>query len=302
MQTLELTNKFLAVWKPTVRENTYSNHSKMLLLHLGELKNKNIEEITGEALASHLLNMEKTLSKNYIAQWLNLFRRVIAYGIKNNLVKTNLLEEILPIKRQEFKIVNTITPFQFSKLKKEWGSYKNTKDLQEKILFLELMFFTGLRHAEVRALQVHKFNKDNNTLLINNSIDYKSKNDLWKLTETKSKSSNRVITLNNSIANKLKEFITTKKTEDFIFCDSNGTPRTQLFAKSLLAKGSIKLGIKINPHGLRHSHASFLVASGVPIQMVQKRLGHSDPSTTMKLYSHLNVDETEIIDLLEKVC
>ena len=34
---------------------------------------------------------------------------------------------------------------------------------------------------------------------------------------------------------------------------------------------------KITVHGLRHTHASLLYASGVNVKEAQKRLGHSDP-------------------------
>ncbi len=38
---------------------------------------------------------------------------------------------------------------------------------------------------------------------------------------------------------------------------------------------------------MRHSHASMLFAAGVDIVEISKRLGHADPSITLKVYSHL---------------
>lgn len=40
-------------------------------------------------------------------------------------------------------------------------------------------------------------------------------------------------------------------------------------------------------HYHRHSCASLLVSSGVPMKAVQEWLGHSDFSTTANIYSHL---------------
>ena len=40
------------------------------------------------------------------------------------------------------------------------------------------------------------------------------------------------------------------------------------------------LGIKITPHGLRHAHASWLLAGGADIQVVKERLGHGSIRTT----------------------
>ena len=43
-------------------------------------------------------------------------------------------------------------------------------------------------------------------------------------------------------------------------------------------------------HSLRHLHASLLLASGVPLAIVSKRLGHSTIAITSDLYSHLLSD------------
>lgn len=43
----------------------------------------------------------------------------------------------------------------------------------------------------------------------------------------------------------------------------------------------------ITLHGLRHSHASHMLASNVHPKIVQERLGHSSIAITMDIYSHL---------------
>src|SRR5262245_47502144 len=46
-------------------------------------------------------------------------------------------------------------------------------------------------------------------------------------------------------------------------------------------------------HALRHTHASLLLASGLPVLTVSKRLGHSKASMTLDVYGHLmpNADD-----------
>ena len=44
---------------------------------------------------------------------------------------------------------------------------------------------------------------------------------------------------------------------------------------------------RIRFHDLRHTHASLLVAAGVPIKVVSERLGHAHPGFTMHTYQHL---------------
>ncbi len=42
----------------------------------------------------------------------------------------------------------------------------------------------------------------------------------------------------------------------------------------------------IHPHLFRHTQASLLIAEGVDIMTVSKRLGHAKVSTTLDIYSH----------------
>ncbi len=58
---------------------------------------------------------------------------------------------------------------------------------------------------------------------------------------------------------------------------------TNCFGK-LLEENGLR---KIRFHDLRHSCASLLLSSGVPMKQIQEWLGHSDFSTTANIYSHL---------------
>jgi integrase len=40
-------------------------------------------------------------------------------------------------------------------------------------------------------------------------------------------------------------------------------------------------------HGLRHLHASLLIAAGVPLAIVSKRMGHTTLAVTVDLYGHM---------------
>jgi integrase len=44
------------------------------------------------------------------------------------------------------------------------------------------------------------------------------------------------------------------------------------------------------PHWMRHSHASALLLSGVPVHVVSRRLGHADVQTTLNTYAHVSED------------
>jgi len=44
---------------------------------------------------------------------------------------------------------------------------------------------------------------------------------------------------------------------------------------------------RIRLHDLRHTHATLLIAAGVPVKVVSERLGHASPAFTMVTYQHV---------------
>ena len=54
-----------------------------------------------------------------------------------------------------------------------------------------------------------------------------------------------------------------------------------------------RLGLKMSFHGLRHTHASILLAAGESVKTVQLRLGHSKPSVTLNIYTHVIPEDGE---------
>lgn len=44
---------------------------------------------------------------------------------------------------------------------------------------------------------------------------------------------------------------------------------------------------RLTLHGLRHTHATLMLEIGIHPKVVQERLGHSNISTTMNIYSHV---------------
>lgn len=44
---------------------------------------------------------------------------------------------------------------------------------------------------------------------------------------------------------------------------------------------------RITFHGLRHTHATILLANGVPVKVVSERLGHATVQITLDTYGHV---------------
>ena len=90
------------------------------------------------------------------------------------------------------------------------------------------------------------------------------------------------------ITNELANIISNEKNNstEFIFNCRRQTVRNRL--DSLISKLDLQ---PITIHGLRHSHASYLLYKGVSINYVSARLGHANTSITQKVYAHMLKEE-----------
>jgi integrase len=61
------------------------------------------------------------------------------------------------------------------------------------------------------------------------------------------------------------------------------------------------LGYRITPHGLRHAHASWLLAGGANLQVVKERLGHGSITTTEKYLHSLPTRHDEALAALDNI-
>ena len=74
---------------------------------------------------------------------------------------------------------------------------------------------------------------------------------------------------------------------DLVFSDHEGRPISPNNLSVMWRRAARPLGLAVRFHSLRHSHASALIAAGVDVVTVSKRLGHGSAAFTLKTYAHL---------------
>lgn len=164
----------------------------------------------------------------------------------------------------------------------------------------EFQYLTGMRIGEVLALQFSDVNFQDNEIDINGTINEKRdpKTNLFGYKTTpKTSSSIRTIKVSERCMNiilslkKAQKLIWLDKyykDRDYIFTNTKGNPLSTNKVNEILKKAISKSGIEKNvtTHTLRHTHISILAELGVPLKVVQDRVGHSDAQTTLNIYTH----------------
>ena len=84
-----------------------------------------------------------------------------------------------------------------------------------------------------------------------------------------------------------------------VFCTLQGKELRPEYVRNFLKRMAEKAGIekRVHPHGLRHSHAAQLAQEGVPMNVIQAQLGHSNLATTSRYLAH--VSPTAVIEAMQ---
>jgi integrase len=154
----------------------------------------------------------------------------------------------------------------------------------------------GLREGEVLGLLITNLDFAKGTVPIDGTLQWQS----GKLVReaTKTQASGRVLPLPPSLVPLLKAHLARQQARfpgnPYVFASTAGTPinprnLVRQF-KALLKKAGLR---EIRFHDLRHSCATFLIASGAHPRMVMEILGHSQIATTMNTYGHV-LHETQV--------
>ena len=261
---------------------TYIN-SSFGEVHLQNLRPAHIQKMLADMLARGL--SQKTTRDTYM-----IIKEALSHAIKWGLLNVNPADAVTPPKRrrQEMKMwdVPTIHVFLNAAKKERYGD------------LYHLAILTGMRRAELLGLRWEHVNLDESWLSVYSTIQ--------RLTgrgvvtgSPKTDQSRRTIALSKGAVELLKETRTRQlearlkagplwEANDLVFCQINGKsfhPNrvSNDFAAIVRKTGSPHLTLK----GLRHAHATLLLSAGVHPKIVSERLGHSNISVTMDIYSHV---------------
>lgn len=163
-----------------------------------------------------------------------------------------------------------------------------------------ISLFMGLRRGEVLALRWSCINFATKTLSVREAVE-ETKGAGLRIKPPKTAAGVRDLVMPTVVIDALQEHW--RETLELHLALGLGRPAGDalVFAR-LLDRGcqspnvytgdwrSAVLALKlpdVSLHALRHSHASMLISANVDIVEVSRRLGHADPSVTLRTYAHL---------------
>lgn len=221
----------------------------------------------------------KPLKKTTQNYYLIALRAFLSYFTAKDIISLPPNKIKLPKDAKKEKNIKFLTLEQIKKLLSA-PDIKNAIGLRDRAI-LEILFSTGLRIAELTALNREQFAN------INNKKDY-------ELSIIGKGGYPRTVYFSERALFWLKKYLKSRQDKEkplFIHYRAKKNADARLTARSIeriVKKYSILAGVPVftTPHTLRHSMATDLLNQGVDLRTIQEFLGHRSISST-QIYTHI---------------
>lgn len=271
------------------------NYFKPLKIKLIDLKARDIQDFI-----NHLFN--EGLKGNTICHYLTNINKALQEASIRDIILFNPMDKVPPVKKDEF-----IPEFYTDDELLEFIEVAKKSKLE---LPLVIAAVYGLRREEVLGITWNAIDFKHKAIVISKTVGrgkYLGVTQFLFKDIPKNKSSYRTLPLFDFIADLLlkykEQYKNNKKLfgntycneyQDYICLMADG----QLMKPDYIDRNFSKIITdnnfkKIRLHDLRHSCATLLLRNGVPMEEIQKWLGHSSIRTTER-YAHLNPNDKEI--------
>lgn len=264
--------------KNNVREATYATYKSdyhVIEKYFGDIT---LANLTYPILQSTLDKIGETQKQSSNTNLAIKIRSALKEAEYEQYIKHDIYSRLKAHGVKTDKKSNVLSATEFEKLQNYL--YQNYQgDLINGAILVALE--TGMRIGEVLAFNSNDVSISFQTIVINKSFSQTA----CKITPPKNKHSVRKIKITKELAQVINSY---GYHEERIFNMSHPTVRRRL--DSILDELNLT---PITTHGLRHSHASYLLYRGVSINYVSARLGHANVSITQRVYAHMLQEEKQ---------
>ncbi len=255
----------------------YERVVALLLPHVGHLR---LDRLTAPAVALAFSKLERAkVGRRTVEQAYTYFHGCIERAVTLGMLGSNVVSKVpRPSAQSEDRAQWTLADMQ------RFLAATDTADTRYAPLFVVLLG-TGLRISEALGLRWADVDLAAPTVTVRRGV-------VWvgaqhSVQPPKSRAGARTLTLPPFAVAALNRLPRALHSDSPVFCTETDTlPATGNLRRALRRVCAVAGVPYVGLHGLRHAHASVLVASGVDIKTAQKRLGHSSVALTLNVYAH----------------
>ena len=248
-----------------------------------DLQNNGTNDFNGKPLA------HKTIIKHYI-----VLHALFENAVENEILQVSPMQHMKRPKPRKDEFEKESIVYSESEIQNIIECL-NQEPLKWKALIM-FAIDSGCRRGEIIGLKWEEVDFKTGKVNICRNAQYTSGKGIYISTPKNGKS--RIIYLNPPVLKVLAEwkrnqallhFAQGLPNNGFCFTQDNGEMMNPQAPTSYLTRFGKKYNLPgIHPHALRHTMATISIVNGADIVSISKKLGHSNTSITLDVYSHAN--------------
>lgn len=258
--------------KTTVNEQVKLFETAMVARGLATSTKKSYSSVLRKFLR-HFRTNPAEIDRHQITAWIATFNE----GATKAQVRGALLNYYDYVVGQKEKFDHVPVPKQAKKLpvimsrQTAMQRIEAIQNLKHKAI-VTVFYDSGIRRAELLNLHIEDVDHIRETIHVHRGKGAKD----------------RIIPVSPATLKLLRQYLREHKPKKYLF---EGWKRKRYSEQSVRKVCKNHMGV--NPHNLRHCHATHLLEAGVPLAEVSRRLGHARTSTT-EIYNHITTTTTAI--------
>ena len=271
--------RFIAWWSETAGENY--DPAKVTKEHLREWIVDRSETGHGKSTADHPVKIKASSLNRELSSLRAYFRFLHRRGI----IERDPAH-LLPALRTGRRLPSFVPESRMQQLVEECFAPSEGVDheTQRDRLIILLFYTTGLRLAELLAIDMDDFSADLSSLRVVGKGDKE-----------------RLVPIVPRVAVEIKRFVAKKfppnictGREKTLFLSKQATPISRIDVQRSVARLLRECGVqgKVSPHVLRHTFATHLLNDGADLREIQELMGHSSLRAT-QVYTHSNIAQLQ---------
>ena len=287
--------------KPTLRPRTHEQYASVCKGHLiPAIGHRKLRALTPTDVRAYMqTKLASNLSARTVGNHHIILRRALEIAFRYGYVEKNVARLVSAPRFSRYKA----EPLAPGEMKKFLAVCKGHR---REALFV-ILSASGMRIGEALGLSWKHIDLEASTVRIDQMLyrtplaSRENGGEVFALGEPKTEKSRRTVALPAGAVAVLRAHRTTELERriaaavwlngwDLAFTGDQGTPLSDRMVRyefqDLLEKAEIT-GRRIRLHDLRHGAATYMLAQGVPMKVVQEVLGHSQMSITSDTYSHV---------------
>jgi len=301
----------LEAWLPSRRVNLrpstvvgYQKSVKRIVAGIGDVKLATLDAATLEHFYSTLLARGgvkgRPLSPKTVANTAGVLSAALGDAVRLRLLPHNVASDArLPSRRRQEMHAWT---------EQEAGRFLASVAADRLFPLWRLALATGMRRGELCGLRWRDVDLEARTITVASTRVVAGRVEIG---EPKTKAGHRIISIDAGTASVLSAWRKRQAEErllvgagwrdhGLVFVDPVGEPphpeTVTRWWREAVAKAEVP---PIRLHDARHTAATIMLRSGVPVKVVTQRLGHADVAVTMRVYQHVTAqDDATAADVL----